>query len=124
MARLKPCMKCPSDRVAFDRDVDADGFGRYLFVKCLDCGVRSRPKFVVEEEPQDYQEVADDWNDRPLERQQSEPLPAVWIRPGDLNRSMIAVQGERAEVAPLREGEFTEPLYSQPLKTTDQEGSQ
>jgi hypothetical protein len=37
--------------------------------------------------------------------------PFAWMRPEDAARTMIAVEGERAEVAPDKEHGFTVPLY-------------
>lgn len=43
--------------------------------------------------------------------------PIVWARPEDIRKTMIAVIGERAEVAPDREPGFTVPLYLHPAVT-------
>jgi hypothetical protein len=49
-----------------------------------------------------------------VERFRGGIVSAVWIKPDDLRKAMIAVAGERAEVAPEKEGDFTVPLYTYP----------
>lgn len=45
--------------------------------------------------------------------------PIVWARPQDIRATMIAVKGERAEVAPDKEPGFTVPLYLRHDATID-----
>ena len=46
-------------------------------------------------------------------------VPIVWARPEDIRKTMIAVIGERAEVAPDKEPGFTVPLYLNPAGRAD-----
>jgi hypothetical protein len=57
---------------------------------------------------------------RPQPAQQvNQHIPAVWIRSDDLARAMIASEGERAEVAPDKEGDFDVPLYTRTQQAGD-----
>ena len=44
----------------------------------------------------------------------AEAEPVAWMRPIDINRTMIAVPEERAEVSAVAQGEFTDPVYRHP----------
>ena len=48
-------------------------------------------------------------------------LPFVWMRSEDAARTMIASEGERAEVAPGREDGFDVPLYTAPPAAINQQ---
>lgn len=68
MSELKKCPFCGGE-AHIDTEYDVDGFGNFHYVKCKDCGAKSRQHFVSSwnECPQYYQEVRDDWQDRPIE---------------------------------------------------------
>jgi len=48
-------------------------------------------------------------------------MPLVWMRPEDAARTMIAIECERAEVAPDKEPGFTVPLYRCPPPTVSRD---
>ena len=53
--------------------------------------------------------------------QVNQQLPFVWMRSEDADRSMIASEGERAEVAPDKEDGFDIPLYTRPQPAVDRQ---
>ena len=58
--------KCPCGAIAGMRtDADSDGFGRFVFIECGKCGLRSRGKYFSKGNdcPMIRQEARDEWNE-------------------------------------------------------------
>lgn len=68
MSELKVCPFCEGE-ASIRSECDMDGFGYFHWVECKKCRARSANHFVSQgnECPQYYQEVREDWNNRPHE---------------------------------------------------------
>lgn len=89
----------------WDAHCDKDGNGPVNLLRRLEEGI-----------PSEYAYKAGDFARlrAEVERLRGSGVPLVWISEVNLKRAMVAVKGERAEVAPDKEDGFTVPLYTHP----------